>query len=295
MKTCISSYSFNRLTRSGEMTIFDVIDFVADLDSRGIEFVVNTIGLDDGADPIKHAHKLRKRCDKRKLAIASYTVGANFLQPTERTRRAEIRRVKGQIDIGAALGVRTMRHDATGGFPDGWKGSKTFAHALKYLVPAIREIADYARQFKITTTTENHGRFVQHSRRVEKLIRAVDRKNYAATVDIGNFLCVDENPVGAVRRMAPYARLVHAKDFHVKPAGADPGEGWGRNTGGGRFIRGAILGHGSMDVPQCLEILYRSGYRGYCSLEFEGMEDPRTGVRIGFENMTRYLKAIGKK
>lgn len=30
-----------------------------------------------------------------------------------------------------------------------------------------------------------------------------------------------------------------------------------------------------------------SGYDGYLSLEFEGMEDCRTGVKIGLENIKR--------
>ena len=124
-------------------------------------------------------------------------------------------------------------------------------------MPAVREIADYARQFKIVTSVENHGFFIQRSARVEKLITTVDRPNYGSTVDIGNFLCVDEKPLPAVRRTTPFAKLVHVKDFHIKPKTAPPpGEGFFKTTGG-NFLRCAILGHGQGDVVGCLKIIYR--------------------------------------
>jgi len=39
---------------------------------------------------------------------------------------AEIQRVKGEVDIARLLGAKTMRHDATIGFPQGTQGTKGF-------------------------------------------------------------------------------------------------------------------------------------------------------------------------
>jgi sugar phosphate isomerase/epimerase len=135
---------------------------------------------------------------------------------------------------------------------------------------------------------ENHGFFVQDSDRCAALMEAVNHPNFGALVDIGNFLCADDDPVRAVTRMAPYAFHVHAKDFHRKPGSEDPGRGWGRSRGGNLY-RGAIIGHGNVDVPGCLAALKSAGYDGFVSIEFEGMEDNCLGLEIGLENLRRYV------
>jgi len=111
-------------------------------------------------------------------------------------------------------------------------------------------------------------------------------------MDIGNFLCADEPPSLAVGRLAPYAFHVHAKDFHLKPGVApDPGEGWFQSRGGA-YLRGAIIGHGDVPVGPCLRILKKHGYEGAVSIEFEGLEDPILGLRIGLANLRRIAAGL---
>ena len=137
--------------------------------------------------------------------------------------------------------------------------------------------------------TENHGYFAQDSVRVEKIINAVANPNFGALVDIGNFMCADENPNMAVGVMAPYAKHVHAKDFHFKSGmEVNPGSGWFQ-TRAGNYIRGAIIGHGNANVAQSLGTLKHSGYDGFVSIEFEGMEDNLKGISVGLENLKRFI------
>ena len=89
-------------------------------------------------------------------------------------------------------------------------------------------------------------------------------------------------------RVAPYAKYVHAKDFIWKSyKDADPGEGAFR-TRAGNFLRGTIVGHGNVPVQQCLHILKAAGFDGAMALEFEGVEDPFTALRIGLCNLRLY-------
>ena len=107
---------------------------------------------------------------------------------------------------------------------------------------------------------------------------------------MGNFLCADEDPALAVARLTPYVSHVHAKDFHVKPGtAANPGEGWFCSRGG-NYLRGAIVGHGNVPVLQCLRVIKSSGYDGVLSIEFEGLEEPLTGIAMGRENLIRFLE-----
>jgi len=130
---------------------------------------------------------------------------------------------------------------------------------------------------------------VQDSARVEKLINTVGHKNFGALIDIGNFMCADEDPAYAVGVLAPYANHVHAKDFHVKSGmSPNPGDGWFKSRGG-NYLRGAIVGHGSIAVDQCIGILKAGGYDGYVSLEFEGLENPLVGTSLGLKYLKRFV------
>jgi sugar phosphate isomerase/epimerase len=140
--------------------------------------------------------------------------------------------------------------------------------------------------------TENHGFFCQDSERVEKLVNEVNHANFGVLLDIGNFLCVDEDPAKAVGRLIPYVFHVHIKDFHVKSGMLpDPGEGWFQ-TRGGNYLRGAVIGHGDVPVVQCLNIMKKANYNGILSIEFEGIEDPLAGISIGFENLKKYIGRV---
>jgi sugar phosphate isomerase/epimerase len=71
----------------------------------------------------------------------------------------------------------------------------------------------------------------------------------------------------------------------------DPGKGWFR-TRAGNFVRGTIFGQGNIPTLQCLRIIKKSGYDGFVSLEFEGMEDPLQSIEIGLANLKRYIAML---
>ena len=78
---------------------------------------------------------------------------------------------------------------------------------------------------------------------------------------------------------------MHAKDFHKKSGnGPAPGDGFFR-TRGGDYLRGAVVGHGDVPVYQCVQPLKRSGYNGYVTIEFEGVEDNEWAIKTGLENL----------
>src|SRR5439155_7323000 len=120
------------------------------------------------------------------------------------------------------------------------------------------------------------------------LIRAVDHENYGLTIDLGNFLCVNEDCTAATKRLAKYVIMAHAKDFLVKPKKRMPPTGWFK-TPTPIALRGAIAGHGVLDLPAQLRLLKNAGYDGYLSLEFEGMEEPTRAVTLGLDYLRRAL------
>jgi hypothetical protein len=154
------------------------------------------------------------------VPLSNYAVGADFRGDD---LAGEIARVKQHLDTAHALGIRFFRHDVVAW---AWReeSQEEFEGIFDRLVQASRELADYAAPLGITTSIENHGFCMNVSERVRRLIVAVDRPNFRTTLDIGNFLCVDEDPVSAVPLNLPYASVVHLKDFYHRDF--LPGDGW---------------------------------------------------------------------
>ena len=280
MKTSVSSYSFGGYL--DKLGMKGLIDKAAEMGFEGFEFVYGGWTNDFDLDL---ARELKEYTLSKGLVPVAACTGANFLGDLD----AEIARLKKEVDFAAALGVMNMRHDTAYGFGGVRKYSIGFDDALPLIVKGTLEVTKYAEQKGVGTMTENHGYFAQDCARVEKIINGVAHPNFGALVDIGNFMCADEDPVKSVGVMAPYAKHVHAKDFHWKSGmEADPGAGWFR-TRAGNYIRGAIVGHGNAKSAQSLGILKRSGYDGFVSIEFEGMEDNLKGIQIGLDNIRRFI------
>ncbi|MGI5899056.1 MAG: sugar phosphate isomerase/epimerase family protein [Christensenellales bacterium] len=287
MKISVNSYSFNSLLKSGSMALTQCVESAKELGFDAIDFT--ELMPREGMTPLELAKALRQRAGDAGIEILNYTVGADFLTGSGGDIGSEIDRVKRQVDIAAELGVKLVRHDASSGFPPGERALKSFDDALPRLAQGCFQVSEYAAGMGIKTMVENHGFFCQDSERVQKLISQTAHPNFGWLVDIGNFLCADEDPAVAVAIAAPHAFYVHAKDFHIRSGMLpSPGKGFFRSRAG-NYLRGAIIGHGEVPVPQCLSILFKAGYSGPVSVEFEGLENPMTGLEIGIENLRRYI------
>jgi sugar phosphate isomerase/epimerase len=287
MKIGLSSYSLSRAIKAQEMTVLDAIGWVADNGGEHIEIVPIGFTLDDNPQLVE---AICRKAEEAGIELSNYAIAANFLKPDETGYEAEIARVMKQVDIARDLGVKRMRHDvATRPIPE---ATLVQFHAdLQKLADACRRVADYAADYGIITSVENHGFYVQGSDRVQELVHEVGRANFRTTLDVGNFMCVDEDSVVATKKNISIASMVHLKDFYIRPLHRDPGNGWFR-TAGGSFLRGAIVGQGDIDMWSVIKTIKESGYDGYISIEFEGLESCTFGSSVGLANARRIWDAV---
>nr|WP_306220294.1 sugar phosphate isomerase/epimerase family protein [Cohnella sp. WQ 127256] len=283
----LSTYCLAEAIKSGDMTVLEVIQWIAENGGEHVEITPIGYSLEHN-DALVDA--IVQKANEVNLPIAGYAITANFIQESKDDYEAEIARVKHHVDIAHRLGVKLIRHDVASRALQECSIVQ-FEADMDIMVQACRVIADYAAQYSIITSVENHGFYIQASDRVQRIIHAVDRPNFQTTLDIGNFMCVDEDPVVAVKKNISYASTVHLKDFYVRPSYQHPGEGWFQSRGG-NFLRGAIFGQGDIDVREIIRIIKRSGYSGYISIEFEGMEDCRKGSRIALDNVKRLWNEV---
>ncbi len=289
MKFGVSSYSFRRLVNEGVLTDFELVAKAKEMGFDALEYA--GFMLPEGETALSFAEKIRAEADRVGILLANYTISADMLGGSGGDLAAEIERVRREVDVAEVLGVPGMRHDAAwGSFPGDWTGPKTFAAALPRLAEGCRAVTEYAASKGIRTMVENHGYFCQESLRMEALVNAVAHPNFGLLIDVGNFICADENPAEAVGRLAKSAFHCHAKDFHWKSGAEAPfPKGWFQ-TRAGNGLRGAIVGHGNMPVRQCVRLLKQAGYDGVFSVEFEGMENPLEGIALGFENLKKMVE-----
>ena len=104
MKTCVSSYSFQPMLSSGELTQLQLIGKVKEMGFDGIEFI--DLLPEDGMSVEEYAKRLRDESEKKNLPIVNYTIGAELLN---RPLDEECERLFRQVDIAEILGASGMR------------------------------------------------------------------------------------------------------------------------------------------------------------------------------------------
>ncbi|MFJ7933309.1 sugar phosphate isomerase/epimerase family protein [Sporosarcina sp. NPDC096371] len=286
MKIGLSTYSLLNAINAGEMDVLDVVQWIADNGGEHMEIVPYGFTL---VDNLELADAVREKAKEVGIELSNYSLPGNFVHDTEEEFEAEVERLKEHVDLINRMGIKHMRHDVIAfTLPPEKRTIAHFEKSLPKIVEGSRRIADYAAQFGITTTIENHGSAVQHSDRVQRVIEAVDRPNFKTTLDIGNFLCVDEDPIVGVKKNLPYASLVHFKDFYVRPFYQDPGAGKWFRTSNDNYLRGSIVGQGDINIREIIKLIKDSGYDGNITLEFEGMEECREASKIGMDNIKRF-------
>lgn len=291
MKFALTTYSLSQLRRNNGVSEIELISVAKELGFDGIEFA--EINPENGQNKIEYAKILKAECERVGITPTQYSIGADFINGSDGDLEKEIERLKGEVDVAVALGVTGMRHDASSGFKGEERKYKGFNEALPRIVAGYKAVTEYASQKGIKTMIENHGYFCQDSDRVERIVTGVANPNFGVQLDIGNFLCADENPVTACSRLAPYISYVHTKDFHVKSGnGFAPCDGFFK-TRGGNYLRGAVLGHGDVPVLQCLSIVKAAGYEGFVTLEFEGCEDAKTACAWGLNTLKKINEILG--
>ncbi|MBQ0106272.1 MAG: sugar phosphate isomerase/epimerase [Armatimonadetes bacterium] len=276
----VSSYSFGHylsdlgvketIRRAKEMG-FDAIEF-AELAIQGTK-----------EELIEEAKKYRDWAEEIGIIINNYaTVGdMTHYFGGATTIEEEIKRLQDRVDVAEALGCDKMRHDIAWEY-NGGRSLINFFEALPIYANAAREITKYAQQKGIKTMFENHGFFVQKADRVEALLETVNHPNFGLLLDMGNFVCADDNNLNSVKKLAKYAFHCHAKDFYMKDYTEPDEEGWFRSDGG-TLLQGCALEEGKIRPVKCMEILKDCGYKGDLSLEYEGDGDNLEGIAKGYK------------
>ena len=284
MKIGMSSYCLDREIEQGCMTLLECIDWAARQGADCLELVPFAFRFDDPATGKIDTALI--------IELVNYSILADLCREGD-ALAAEKARIRHEIDIAAELGVPRMRHDVTAfRRPLAQNTLTDFDRWLPVLTDSARELCEYAATRGVMTLIENHGFFANGCDRVERILNGVAHPNYGLLLDTGNIVCVDEDPTAACQALAARTRMVHLKDFYIRSR--DPGDSTQFDCGGhwfrsraGKYLRGAILAQGDLDVYAILGALKKSGYDGCVAVEFEGLEDARYATGVSLANARR--------
>ena len=274
MKHGVSTYSFDQLLSTGQLSLADAIREAGAMGFDGVELANLTENYP--YDP----EELRAAACEAGVELCSWATSANFAADISAQETA----LRAEIDRAAAMGCKAVRTDI-------YHEDVPHPYAEDVLA-ALRRLADYAQEKDVVLITENHGGYLVTPERLERLFQAVDHENFGLLCDFANFADANEDPARAVRLLKKHIRHVHVKDCHLLPGDRlYPGEGW-YVTAGGDYWRCAIAGQGNLPLAQCMKTLAQSGYDGYLIQEFEGVEDCRMAIRAGLDYMKRLLAVL---
>lgn len=131
----------------------------------------------------------------------------------------------------------------------------------KAAVDSLGRLAEFAQDYNINITVENHGGYSSDGQWLTSVMEQVDMANCGTLPDFGNFCvkrendarwdgkCVNEyDPYKGVEELMPYAKGVSAKSYAFNEKGLET----------------------TIDFKKMLQIIHDAQYSGYIGVEYEG-------------------------
>jgi len=257
----VSTYSFWHF-RGERVPIESCIEQAAAMGFDGVEILHRQMASEDNA----YLQQLKRLAFVHGLDLCGFSTHQGFVYPDEGERQKNIDHTLHCIELAYKLGIPTIRvntgrWNTTKSFDDlmanrglepnllGFSDEQGFA----WVIDSLEKLLPKAAECGVLLGLENHWGLGRTPEGVLKIVEAINSPWLQVTLDTGNFL---EDPYDKLEQLLPHTVLVQAKTYY----------------GGGEWY---TL---DLDYPRIAALLAKQKYQGYVSLEFEGKEDPATGV-----------------
>ena len=270
-RIAVSTYSFWQFRHAHLRDIEKCIVLAADMGFDGVEILHKQMENEDN----DYLQKLKRRAFLFGLDLCGFSTHQTFLTPDPAVRRKNVEHTIHCIELAYQLGIPTMRVN-TGR----WETSKDFNELMKnrgiepnlkgytdedgfgWVIDCFGQCLKAAQKCGVTMGLENHWGLGRTPEGVLRVVNALNSPWLQVTLDTGNFF---EDPYEKLDKLAGNAVLVQAKTYY----------------GGGIWY---TL---DLDYDKIAALLQKHNYRGYISLEFEGNENPQSGVMSSLRILRR--------
>lgn len=209
------------------------------------------------------AKAIAQRAAELEMHVPCLSLGADLAGSKQ---AEEVERVKGYIRVAEIAGAPYI-HFTTAPYMEHKPEFVPLGKLIRRITPAVKELCDFAAEHHVGCVVEGQGYYMNGTEPLERLLEAVEHPNLGIVADLGNLLCVDEQPERFVSYFAPIVHHVHIKDMVVQPKPTEePGVRW-IATKQGSYLHRTELGTGVVDIERNLRILAAAGYKGKFSIE----------------------------
>lgn len=171
----------------------------------------------------------------------------------------DVKELRALLPAAAALGagvVRVIASDILCG--DRRAVRETWPAYLAEIVGRLRAVRDLAEEMGVAIALENHQDVT--SAELLEICTALDSPCIGVTLDAINPLAVVEDPLAFARRVAPFIKNVHLKDYRVY------------NTSEGYRLARCAVGAGVLNVAEVCALLAREAPRAAVSIELGALQ-----------------------
>ena len=166
-------------------------------------------------------------------------------------------------------------------YPAGGEGKGPIEPHRDEVMNRFRQKVEYLRNHAVTLVHENEkGIYGDVGRRCADLMQTINSPKLRCAFDFANFAQLNERPLENWRLLKPFTAHIHIKDFKIATQQVVP------------------AGEGDGQIEPILSDAFRSGYRGFLSLEphlkVAGHSHGETGPDL-FKVAADTLKALCRK
>ena len=235
------AYSYGKYLAKGQMTMEGFILKAVELGVQGVD--ITTYWL-KSTEP-GYLAGLRSFAYRNGMPLSGAAIRTTMCQPDAAKRQEEIGKIRQWVDTAELLGACHLRVFG-GEVPAGASNEQ----GIQYVVETMKPACDYAGKKGVILGLESHGGITSTAANIVEILRRVDSPFAGCNLDIANF---PEDPYAQIETCIPYATHAHVRDFYGRP-------------------------RKPLDLERIWQMFAKAGYKGYMSLEYEGEEDPVTGV-----------------
>ena len=197
-----------------------------------------------------------------KVVNIAVSVEESFYDADPVARKKAVASAKTWVDVATSIGSPSIRAHI--------RPASNAAPNLQRTVDTLREVTEYAADKNVVVNLENDDLISEDAFFLVKVIEAVNHPSLRALPDFANSMLTGD---ADFNDRALQAMFQHAYSIcHVKDGEADDH---------GKLFR--------IDLKRAFDILKSSGYKGYCSIEFDEPGDPYAATTKLVEQTIRYL------
>jgi sugar phosphate isomerase/epimerase len=259
LKTSLNAFSFNAPLTDKSMNLDDLLEFSAATGFEGVDITAYYFPGYPVVPPDEYLYHIKHKAFRLGLNISGTGVRNDFTDPDAVKRKEHVALIKNWIEAASKIGAPVIRIFAGNQNP-----AYSRDQVIEWMLNDIHACVEYGRSRGVMVAIQNHNDFIQTADQAIEIIKKINSPWFGLILDTGSYRVGD--PYEEIAKTAGYA-----VNWQVK-----------ENV----FINGVER---ETDLVRLVDIIKKSGYKGYLPIETLGAGDPKLKVAQLFVKLVRAL------